>query len=115
MYLRLHGDEGGIRNIPPLVLADCAQLVKANSIEGNKIKSGKVRIVYTAWENLHKTRGMETGQVGFHDMRKCYYTDVMQRENAIINRLEKTRVEKPTTFIRGESPSAAISSLCHSV
>lgn len=100
VYLRMHGDEGGIKNIPPLVLADCAQLVKANSIEGNKKSTGKVRVIYTPCSNLHKTRGMEDGQVGFKQQKECLYTDVLQRENAIINRLEKTRVEKPTKFIR---------------
>lgn len=31
---------------------------------------------------------------------QCLYTEVIARENAIVNRLEKTRIEKPTTFIR---------------
>jgi hypothetical protein len=31
---------------------------------------------------------------------QCLYTEVIARENAIVNRLEKTRAEKPTTFIR---------------
>lgn len=100
VYLRMHGDEGGVKNIPALVLQDCAQLVKANSIEGNKKTTGKVRIIYTPWSNLHKTRGMEDGQVGFKEMKQCFYTEVEKRENAIVNRLEKTRVEKPTKFIK---------------
>jgi len=99
VYLRM--PEGmAIRQIPEPVLVDCAQLVKANSIEGNKKATGKVRVVYTLWSNLHKTKGMADGSVDFKDNRACLYTEVLQRENAIINRLEKTRVEKPTTFIR---------------
>jgi len=82
------------------VLADCAQLVKANSIIGNKKETGKVRVVYTPWPNLLKTKGMADGQVGFRDARACAYTEVLARENAIVNRLEKTRTEKPTKFIR---------------
>jgi hypothetical protein len=62
--------------------------------------TGPVRVVYTAWSNLSKTRGMADGQVSFHDPKQCLYTQVLQRENSIINRLEKTRVEKPTAFIR---------------
>ena len=43
---------------------------------------------------------MADGQVSFHSNKECYYTQVLQRENSIINRLEKTRVEKPTKFIK---------------
>lgn len=43
---------------------------------------------------------MADGQVSFHSNKQCMYTQVLQRENAIINRLEKTRTEKPTIFIR---------------
>jgi hypothetical protein len=89
-----------LKTIPAAVLADCAQLVKANSIIGNKKETGSVRVVYTAWSNLHKTKGMADGQVSFKDNKACMYTTVLQRENAIVNRLEKTRVEKPTAFIR---------------
>lgn len=99
VYLRM--EEGmTLKQIPAAVLADCAQLVKANSIEGNKKTTGKVRIVYTAWSNLYKTKGMADGQVGFSDAKQCLYTEVIARENAVINRLEKTRVEKATAFIR---------------
>lgn len=45
-----------MKQIPPLVLADCAQLVKANSIIGNKKETGAVRVVYTPWSNLYKTK-----------------------------------------------------------
>ncbi len=82
------------------VLIDCAQLVKANSIEGNKKTTGKVRIVYTLWANLHKTRGMADGSVEFKKDKDCCYTEVIARENAIVNRLEKTRLEKSTSFIK---------------
>lgn len=99
VYLRMQEGET-IKQIPAAVLADCAQLVKANSIEGNKKATGAVRVVYTPWSNLYKTRGMADGQVGFHDNKQCLYTQVLQRENAIVNRLDKTRVEKATTFIR---------------
>ena len=54
--------------IPPDLLADLAQLTKANSIEGNK--KDNVTVVYTPWTNLRKDGGMAVGQVGFRDERK---------------------------------------------
>jgi hypothetical protein len=66
---------------------DCAQLVKANSIEGNK--KSRVKVVYTMWSNLKKRPSMDVGQVGFHEEKACKYTTVDERENAVINRLMK--------------------------
>jgi hypothetical protein len=58
------------------VLTDCAQLVKANSIEGNK---QKVKVCYTQWTNLHKKGGMDTGQIGFHDEKAvCILSPAIQ-------------------------------------
>lgn len=53
-----------IDDIPAAILEDAAQLVKANSIQGNKMNN--IDVVYTLWSNLKKTPGMEVGQVGFH-------------------------------------------------
>lgn len=50
------------------LLVDCAQLTKANSIEGNK--KDNITIVYTPWSNLKKDGSMAVGQVGFKDQRK---------------------------------------------
>jgi hypothetical protein len=50
------------------LLTDCAQLTKANSIEGNK--KDNVTVVYTPWSNLKKDGSMAVGQVGFKDQRK---------------------------------------------
>ena len=71
---------------------DCAQLTKANSIDGNK--KDNVTIVYTPWSNLKKTGSMATGQVGFKDNKLVMKVLVETRENAIVNRLNKTKVEK---------------------
>ena len=43
------------------IIEDAAQLVKYNSIQGNKMND--IDVVYTMWSNLHKTEGMEVGQV----------------------------------------------------
>ena len=49
------------------MIEDCAQLVKANSITGNKMND--VDVVYTMWENLNKTGSMDIGQIGFHKQK----------------------------------------------
>ena len=47
-------------SIPQETLEDCCQLVKANSIQGNKQKN--VDIVYTPWENLRKSASVSRGR-----------------------------------------------------
>lgn len=60
-----------IDDIPAAILEDAAQLVKANSIQGNKMNN--IDVVYTMWSNLKKTPGMEVGQVGFHKDKEVYF------------------------------------------
>ncbi|KAI9591825.1 protein Y54G11A.2 [Syncephalis fuscata] len=64
VYVRLSQDLQW-DDLPAELLIDCAQLVKANSIEGNKLNN--IRIVYTPWSNLKKTGDMAVGQVSFHN------------------------------------------------
>ncbi|KAI3548334.1 hypothetical protein CSPX01_03130 [Colletotrichum filicis] len=78
--------------IPEPLLTDLAQLTKANSIEGNK--KDNITIIYTPWSNLKKDGSMAVGQVSFKDPRKVKKVLVAQRENPIVNRLNKTKVEK---------------------
>jgi len=80
-----------IEDIPPDILEDCAQLVKYNSIEGNKLHG--VVVVYTPWSNLNKTGNMDIGQVGFKDRKRVKSITVEKRKNDIINRLEKSKKE----------------------
>lgn len=90
VYLRL--PEGKtIDDIPEDVLIDCMQLVKQNSIVG--CKQNNVSIVYTPWSNLKKRPSYEVGQVGFVKERDVRKGKVEKKCNAIINRLERTRVE----------------------
>ena len=51
-------------------------------------------VIYTPWSNLKKTGDMATGQVGFKDNKMVKRVYVPQRENAVVNRLNKTRVER---------------------
>ncbi|KAI0754479.1 cytoplasmic protein [Daedaleopsis nitida] len=78
--------------IPEPLLIDCAQLVKANSIEGNK--KDNISIIWTPADNLKKTGDMAVGQVSFHNDKRVKRTYVAKRENIIVNRLNKTKVER---------------------
>ncbi|EFJ06382.1 hypothetical protein SELMODRAFT_186866 [Selaginella moellendorffii] len=91
VYLRLHKGQT-MDNISAELLEDCAQLVKANSIQGNKINN--LDIVYTPWSNLKKSSSMDVGQVGFHNPKLVRTVKVEKRVNEIVNRLNKTKVER---------------------
>ncbi|XP_063090986.1 coiled-coil domain-containing protein 25 isoform X2 [Cavia porcellus] len=81
-----------IEDIPKEVLVDCAQLVKANSIQGCKMNN--VNVVYTPWSNLKKTADMDVGQIGFHRQKDVKIVTVEKKVNEILNRLEKTKLER---------------------
>ncbi|EFJ26605.1 hypothetical protein SELMODRAFT_231938 [Selaginella moellendorffii] len=91
VYLRLHKGQT-MDSISAELLEDCAQLVKANSIQGNKINN--LDIVYTPWSNLKKSSSMDVGQVGFHNPKLVRTVKVEKRVNEIVNRLNKTKVER---------------------
>ncbi|KAF4511638.1 hypothetical protein G6O67_003417 [Ophiocordyceps sinensis] len=91
IYLRMQ-DGQSWDALPEALVADLAQLTKANSIEGNK--KDNIPVIYTPWSNLKKDGSMEVGQVSFKDQRKVKRVLVVQRENPIVNRLNKTKVEK---------------------
>ncbi|OJJ98171.1 hypothetical protein ASPACDRAFT_121832 [Aspergillus aculeatus ATCC 16872] len=91
VYLRLRDGETWDQ-IQQALLEDCAQLTKANSIEGNK--KDNITVIYTPWSNLMKDGSMAAGQVSFHNHKLVRKVFVRQRENPIVNRLNKTRIEK---------------------
>ncbi|CAE6406442.1 unnamed protein product [Rhizoctonia solani] len=106
VYLRLPANIESWEKIPQELLTDCAQLVKANSIEGNK--KDNLAIIYTPWDNLKKTGDMAVGQVAFHQNNRVKrgkssaylelnlglirVVHVPERVNAIVNRLNKTKI-----------------------
>ncbi|OWZ67234.1 hypothetical protein AYX14_00328 [Cryptococcus neoformans] len=94
VYLRQSDGQphGEWDKLPAALVNDLAQLVKANSIEGNK--KDNITIIYTPFTNLKKTGDMPVGQVSFHSDKKVKRTHVSTRDNAIVNRLNKTKVEK---------------------
>ncbi|KAH7337242.1 cytoplasmic protein [Rhizoctonia solani] len=89
VYLRLPENIESWEKIPQDLLVDCAQLVKANSIEGNK--KDNLTIIYTPWDNLKKTGDMAVGQVAFQQNSRVII-HIHERVNAIVNRLNKTKV-----------------------
>merc|ERR1712212_338083 len=91
VYLRLKEGQT-LEDVPQVIIEEAAQLVKHNSIKGDKMND--IDVVYTMWENLHKTDGMEVGQVGFNVQKRVKKIRVEKRENVIINRLNKTKIEK---------------------
>ncbi|KAL7943329.1 hypothetical protein V8C42DRAFT_328764 [Trichoderma barbatum] len=91
IYLRMQPGQSW-DNLPEELIMDLAQLTKANSIEGNK--KDNITVIYTPWSNLKKDGSMDVGQVSFHDQRKVKRVLVPNRENPIVNRLNKTKVEK---------------------
>ncbi|KAI9678180.1 MAG: hypothetical protein M1817_006125 [Caeruleum heppii] len=91
VYLRMNeGDSWDA--IPEDLLQDCAQLTKANSIEGNK--KDNQTVIYTPWCNLKKDGSMAVGQVSFKDPKMVKRVLLPQRENPIVNRLNKTKSER---------------------
>lgn len=67
VYLRLPPNTTW-ESIPGKLLDDLSQLVKANSIEGNK--RDNITIIYTPWRNVKKTGDMAIGSVMFHNDQK---------------------------------------------
>merc|ERR1719433_2255526 len=58
----------------------------------------EVDIVYTMWDNLHKTADMDVGQIGFHSNKAVKKIRQLSKDNAIVNRLNKTKEEKEVDF-----------------
>ncbi|KAK3179884.1 Coiled-coil domain-containing protein 25 [Lecanicillium sp. MT-2017a] len=91
IYLRMEEGQSWDQ-LPKELIDDLAQLTKANSIEGNK--KDNITVIYTPWSNLKKDGSMDVGQVSFKNQKKVKRVLVAQRENPIVNRLNKTKVEK---------------------
>ncbi|KAK6140661.1 hypothetical protein DH2020_025595 [Rehmannia glutinosa] len=74
--------------------------------EGNKVNN--IDVVYTPWQNLKKTASMDVGQVGFHNSKMVRTVRVEKRINEIVNRLNRTKVErKPDLKAEREAVNAA--------
>lgn len=91
VYLRLPTQIESWEAIPEALINDCSQLVKANSIEGNK--KSNLTVIYTPWANVKKSGDMAVGAVTFHNDRKVKRFHVKEKDNAVVNRLNKTKKE----------------------
>eukprot|EP01054_Gregarina_sp_Poly1_P000888 Gregarina_sp_Poly_1__887@NODE_1211_length_4771_cov_58_034226_g62_i1_p2_GENE_NODE_1211_length_4771_cov_58_034226_g62_i1NODE_1211_length_4771_cov_58_034226_g62_i1_p2_ORF_typecomplete_len194_score31_17NFACTR_1/PF05670_13/1_5e14RlaP/PF10127_9/0_011MCU/PF04678_13/0_094GED/PF02212_18/2_3e02GED/PF02212_18/6_2TMEM247/PF15444_6/0_43Peptidase_S49_N/PF08496_10/2_2_NODE_1211_length_4771_cov_58_034226_g62_i12583 len=85
-----------IDSIPQIVLDECCQLTKANSIEGSKRDS--VEIVYTPWRNLMKDITMATGTIGFKNHKTVKKIRNVTRDRQMVTRLEKTKTQVTIDF-----------------
>lgn len=96
VYIRMSETPWTLETLPAKLIEDCAQLVKANSIEGNK--QNPVTVIYTPWTNLRKTQAMDIGEIGFHSQGAVKRIQVERRNNDIVNRLNKTKEERDINF-----------------
>ncbi|CAI5500245.1 unnamed protein product [Closterium sp. Naga37s-1] len=81
VYLWLRKGQG-IDDVTPEMLEDCTQLVKANSIMGNKLSN--IDVVYTSWANLRKASSMDVEQIGFHNPKAVRSVWVEKRLNEVV-------------------------------
>ncbi|KAM3162761.1 Protein JLP2 [Lachancea thermotolerans] len=91
VYLKLFDGECDLRDVPKEVVRDCLQLCKSKSIQGNKLP--QCTILATPWINLRKSGYMKPGEVSFKSMKKINKLECYGRENQVLNRLDKTKVE----------------------
>nr|CDI51399.1 conserved hypothetical protein [Melanopsichium pennsylvanicum 4] len=91
VYLRLPPQIESWEAIPEALISDCSQLVKANSIEGNK--KSNLTIIYTPWANVKKTGDLAVGAVTFFNDRKVKRFHIKEKDSSVVNRLNKTKKE----------------------
>lgn len=91
VYLRIPEGITDLKQIPDELIQECAQLTKANSIEG--CKKDTVGINYTWARNLKKTNGMETGAVSFHRPANVQFLKI-EKDADIVKPLTKTKREE---------------------
>lgn len=87
--------------IDPEILAQIAQLTKANSIKANKLNN--ITVIYTPVENLHTDGSMDIGTVTFKNAKQVKRVNVTKKDNAVINKLNKTKTEISTEeFVKNQ-------------
>ena len=91
VYLRLPGPISDYSEIPEEIIEECAQLTKANSIQG--CKKASCGINFTWARNLKKTIGMETGAVNFHN-QSLVKRITIDKDKEAIKRIMKTKREE---------------------
>ena len=89
VYLRLP-EPSKLSEISEEVIQECAQLTKANSIEGCKKASCGINITWA--KNLKKTIGMETGAVTFFRPNEVKRIKI-DKDKEIVKKIMKTKKE----------------------
>ena len=95
VYLRLPHAIKSFSEIPDEIIQECAQLTKANSIQG--CKKASCGINYTWARNLLKQIGMETGSVSFHNPSEVKRIAI-NKDKDIVKRIMKTKREEHPNF-----------------
>ncbi|AMD21759.1 HFL097Wp [Eremothecium sinecaudum] len=91
IYLKLLPNQKSIDDVPREIVADCLQLCKSESIHGNKLP--QCTIICTPWHNLKKSGYMKPGEVSFKTIKSVRKLECYARDNKVVNRLKKTRIE----------------------
>lgn len=98
LYLQLSTEQQNVKfedlRLSELLLDQIAQLTKANLIKANKLNN--ISIIYTPVDNLRSDGLLDTGTVTFVNPQKLRRVHVVKKDNAIINRLNKTKTEIST-------------------
>ncbi|WPK25705.1 hypothetical protein PUMCH_003030 [Australozyma saopauloensis] len=98
LYLQLSPEQQNVKfedlRLSELLLDQIAQLTKANLIKANKLNN--ISIIYTPVDNLRSDGLLDTGTVTFVNPQKLRRVHVVKKDNAIINRLNKTKTEIST-------------------
>lgn len=105
LYLQLSNEDQLVTfdslKINESILKQIAQLTKANSIKANKLNN--ITIIYTPVDNLYTDGSMDAGTVTFHNPKKVKRVLVSKKENAVVNKLNKTKYEISTQeFIQNQ-------------
>ena len=95
VYLRTKEPITSYEQIKPETIQECAQLTKANSIEG--CKKASVAMNYTWATNLLKTEDMQTGAVSYKN-NKLVVKFIIEKNKDIIRQTLKTKTEANPDF-----------------
>ena len=93
VYLRTKEPITSYEQIKPETILECAQLTKANSIEG--CKKASVAMNYTWATNLLKTEDMQTGSVSYKNNKLVVKFNIEKNKDQIRQTLKTKREENP--------------------
>lgn len=98
LYIQLNDEQQNTKfedlQLDESLLNQVGQLTKANSIKGNKLNN--ITIIYTPVDNLRTDGTMDVGTVTFVNPQKVKRVLIAKKDNAILNKLSKTRTEVDT-------------------